>query len=171
MASITRAEVAARVDEKLDKLASDLSTAASGGRAEGDYTYPLDDALRDCGFDAITDADTHAKIRAVLLGTEYHAAQRLFWRRSVDVSNRTASQSVEWNTLLSVIRKRLEDLRGEYGEALAAIGRRLDSDAEAASVAGVLEIDDADDLTRELADSGLDTGLPWFEEGYHEVGD
>jgi len=171
MASITRAQVAAQVKEKLDKLASDLSTAASSGRAEGDFSYPIDDALRDCGFDEIAAADTHAKIRAVLVGAEYHAAQRLFWRRSVDVSNRTASQSVEWNTLLSIIRKRLEDLKAEYGEVLAAIGRRLDTDAEADSVAGVLEIDDADDLTRALVDAGIDTGLPWFEEGYHEVGD
>lgn len=45
---ITRANAAARVDEKLAGLATaqSLSTAASGSKTEGDYTYAVDAGLR-----------------------------------------------------------------------------------------------------------------------------
>lgn len=177
MPSITRAQVAARVHEKLDKLAADLKTATDGARTEGDYTYPLDEALRDCGLDAITEADSHARIRAVLLGTEYRAMQRLFWRRSVMVSQTqgagyaSSQQSLEWNNLLEILRRRLKDVQAEYELALNAIGASLSQNVEAGSAAGVVLIDDDDDTSKELVDSGLDVGLPWFREGYNEVGD
>lgn len=47
----TRANLAARADDKLARLASDrsLSTAASGALTEGDYTYAVDAALRAVG--------------------------------------------------------------------------------------------------------------------------
>jgi hypothetical protein len=48
---ITRADIALRANDKLGRLASDrsLSTAASGARTEGDYTYAVDAALRAVG--------------------------------------------------------------------------------------------------------------------------
>ncbi len=48
---ITRADIALRADDKLGRLASDrsLSTASSGVRTEGDYTYAVDAALRAVG--------------------------------------------------------------------------------------------------------------------------
>lgn len=48
---LTRAEIAARVDEKLGRLADDrsLSTTASGSKTEGDYTYSVDAGLRSIG--------------------------------------------------------------------------------------------------------------------------
>ena len=174
MPSITRANVAAEVAEKLDKLATDLSATATETKTEGDYTYPLNQTLRDCGFDAIAEADSHARIRAVLLGTELHVAERLFWRRSTQVSGTqgiSSEQRLEWNNLLEILRRRLKDLRAEFAEALAAIGRSLNEDADSGSAAGVFEIDDDEDLTKEFVQSTTDTGLPWFEEGYHEVGD
>lgn len=174
MAGITRAGVAAEVHEKLDKLATDLSAAESGAKTEGDYTYPLNQALRDCGFASIDEADTCARIRAVLLGTELHVAERLFWRRSVQVSGTqgiSSEQRLEWNNLLEILRRRLKDLRGEVADALAAIGRSMDEDAGAGSAAGVVEIDASDDDSQEFVSTVTDTGLPWFEEGYHEVGE
>lgn len=56
---ITRAELAARANDKLGRLASDrsLSATASGALTEGDYTYAVDAALRAVGaVDAETDA-------------------------------------------------------------------------------------------------------------------
>lgn len=171
MASITRAQVAARVHEKLDKLATGLSASEDGEKTEGDYTYPIDDALRDCGFDDITEADSHASIRAVLIGTEYRVAQRLFWRRSPDVSSSTSaagSLRLDWNQLLEILRKRLAELRKEYVGALAAIGLSLDEDADAGSVGDVVLVDDDEDATEALVSTGADVGLPWYAEGYHE---
>lgn len=48
---ITRANIAARADRKLGRLASDrsLSTALSGSQTEGDYTDAVDAALRSVG--------------------------------------------------------------------------------------------------------------------------
>lgn len=48
---MTRANIAARVAEKLGSLAVDraLSTAPSGSKTEGDYTYAIDAALRNIG--------------------------------------------------------------------------------------------------------------------------
>ncbi len=48
---MTRANIAARVAEKLGRLADDrsLSTTLSGSRTEGDYTYAIDSALRNIG--------------------------------------------------------------------------------------------------------------------------
>lgn len=175
MPSITRATVAARVKERLDKLAEDLSTAAATGKTEGDFTYPIDDALQDCGYSSITEADSHAKIRAVLRGAEYYALERVWNRRAVLVTSTmgagyaSGQQHLEWNTLQEILRKRLSDAQAAYVGALAAIGKSLDADTTAGSAAGVLEIDDDDDLSKELVDG--DAGLPWWSEGYHEVGD
>lgn len=49
--AITRANLAARADDKLGRLASDrsLSTTASGSNTEGDYTYAVDAGLRAMG--------------------------------------------------------------------------------------------------------------------------
>ena len=48
---MTRANMAARVDEKLGRLADDrsLSTTLSGAKTEGDYTYAVDAGLRSVG--------------------------------------------------------------------------------------------------------------------------
>ena len=48
---ISRSELATRIHAKLGRLATErsLSTSASGAKTEGDYTCPIDDALRDLG--------------------------------------------------------------------------------------------------------------------------
>lgn len=45
---ITRAEIAARVEDRIEKFAADqeLSTAVNGTKTEGDYTYSVDAGLR-----------------------------------------------------------------------------------------------------------------------------
>lgn len=54
---LTRAQIAARVHAKLGRLATErsLSTAASGDKTEGDYTYAIDEALR---YVSAVDPDT-----------------------------------------------------------------------------------------------------------------
>jgi len=48
---MTRAAIATRIDEKLGRIADDrsLSTASSGAKTEGDYTYAIDAGLRAVG--------------------------------------------------------------------------------------------------------------------------
>lgn len=60
---LTRAGMAARIDTKLGRLASDrsYSTAASGALTEGDYTYAIDAGLRAAG--AVNPETDEADIR------------------------------------------------------------------------------------------------------------
>jgi len=48
---MTRANIAARIEEKIGRLADDrsLSTTASGSKTEGDFTYSIDAGLRSVG--------------------------------------------------------------------------------------------------------------------------
>lgn len=173
MPSITRKAVAAEAHESLDRLAADFSVAEDGARTEGDYTYPIDKTLRDCGFDAIDDADTYAKIRAVIRGTEYYALSRAYRRRASEITSQMGAGAAgthlqyDPSTALGSLRLHLSEVAEKYQMALQAIGVFLDVDPGGTSgVSQVVTIDEDDAKSGVLVDSTY--GLPWFEEGYHE---
>lgn len=175
MAAITRAQVAVIVHESLDSLAGDLTTSGDSTRTEGDYTYPLDEALRDCGYDAITEADSHGKIRAILRGTEFHILRRLYRKQASRAaqSQQGAGASgmhlaVNYESNIRSLRIHLAQARDEYASALEAIGLSLSADPESGGGAGqVVLVDDEDSLTQALVSDAV--GLPWWSEGYHEL--
>jgi hypothetical protein len=173
MASITRKEVAAEVHESLDNLAFDFTIEGDGVKTEGDYYYPIEETLRDCGFDAITDADTHAKIRAVVRGTTYYALSRAYRKRAAEITTQMGAGAsgthlqFDPSTALGSLRLHLSEVADKYEQALQAIGIFLDVDPEGTTgVAQVVTIDDEDSKSGVLVDSTY--GLPWYEEGYHE---
>lgn len=175
MATITRAQVADAVHESLDTLATDFDKSAAGTRPEGDYTQPLNSTMRDCGLDDITDADTHARIRAIIVGAEFYALSRAYRRRAAEVVSQTGAgasglhASRDPSTSLGSLRLHLTEVKERYEAALAAIGLALNVDPDSAAGLGgdAVHIDDSDDLSKALV-SG-DYALPWFKEGYHEV--
>lgn len=177
MPSRTRAEVALRVHEKLDRMADGMSYAAAGPtHTEGDYTFPIDSALMDCGLENITEADTFAKIRAVERGTEYYTLQRLialYTARANAQQGAGASGmhlAISWEDALPNLRFHARTVKEEYIDALAAIGRSLSTDpAGSQSMSGPVLIDDDLDATKALVSPEMDVGLPWFGEGYHEM--
>jgi hypothetical protein len=173
MASITRKEVAVEVHESLDRLGIDFTPNQDGDRAEGDYTFPINKTLRDCGYDAITDADTWAKIRAVVRGTEYYALSRAYRRRASEITSQQGAGAsgmhlaFDPSTALGSLRLHLTEVADKYEMALAAIGVHLDLDPIGSSgIAQVVLIDKEDAQSGVLVDDKY--GLPWFREGYHE---
>jgi len=161
--TITRARVAREVHEKLDKLAADYTTDGEGDRTEGDYTYPIDAALRDCGFASISAATTGPDERAVIIGTEYRALERVFNRRIVLANTIQGSSyaaghvALDWQTTIDSLRRRIQEVRKDYVEALRAIGVSLGS-VLSTSVAQVVMVGDDADYEDEVG------GIPWFEE-------
>ena len=176
MAAITREEVAAEVHEGLDQLATDFRTTQDGAtRTEGDYTYPINKTLRDCGYDDISEADNHAKVRAIIRGTTYYALSRAYRRRASEVTSQMGAGAsgmhlqYDPSTALGSLRLHLSEVTEKYEKALAAIGVFLDLDPEGSGAAAqVVTIDDEDSKSGVLVDPKY--GLPWFEEGYHEFG-
>lgn len=171
--SITRIEVATEVHESLDNLAGDFRTAEDGIKTEGDYYYPIEETLRDCGFDAIADANSHAKIRAVVRGTTYYALSRAYRKRAAEITTQMGAGAsgthlqYDPSTALGSLRLHLTEVADKYQQALQAIGVFLDVDPDgSAAVAQVVTIDKEDSKSGVLVDSTY--GLPWFEEGYHE---
>lgn len=174
--SITRENAAAMVHEILGELATDFKTSAEGAKTEGDYTYPIDRTLMDCAFDAITDADSNAKIRAVLHGTEYYALVRLYRK----VVHRPSSQqgagasgmhlSLNVETNIRSLRLHLNTAMEQYKASLKAIGIALDVDPDLGSgMTGYVLVDDDSALGGKALVADTDYGQPWWRDGYHEV--
>jgi hypothetical protein len=174
MASITREAVAKEVHQSMGNLANSLSVQPQAGAEEGDYALSIDRALRDCSYDAIAEANTHAKIRAVVMGTSYHVLTRLYRDRAAEVTAQQGAGasgmhlSLDFGQALGSLRLHLTMARDDYEDALAAIGIELARDPSAASIAQVVHVDADDDVSKALLD--FDVGLPWFREGYHEIG-
>lgn len=174
MASITRDAVAKEVHQSMGNLANSLSTEPRGGAEEGDYTFPINRALRDCSYDSIAEATTHAKIRAIVLGASYHVLTRLYRDRAAEVTSQQGAGaaamhlSLDFGQALGSLRLHVSTARDDYEDALAAIGIELARDPTSGSIAQVVHVDADDDASRALLDVTI--GLPWFREGYHEVG-
>lgn len=168
MASITRPEVAAEVHESLGTLSGSLRTTSSGALTEGDYTRPINRALRDCAYDDISDADTHGKIRAIVAGTCYYALIRLYRTRATEMTSQHGAGasgmhiSMDPSTSLGSLRLHVESEFDRYQQALLAIGRHLDVDPETGGTNLAVRIDEDDSLLGVLADD--DVAPPWFPE-------
>ncbi len=172
MSAITRAELAERAHEELDLLGSDLSLTPDGNRTEGDYTYPIDYALRDCGLESVDEVSTGAYERAVLAGVLYYAARRIWNRRGVNVSKTqgvgaAGRRDQDWNGALNAFNAQIKRYREDYEQALGAVGGSLGGKQGAGESA--VNIDDDDPLTKLLVDAEPGVGKPWFREGYAEV--
>lgn len=164
--SLTRQAYAQAIHRKLDDLASNLSYVAAGDQTEGDYTDAIDSALRDCGFSAVSEADTDMEIRALMTGVEYHALSRVTYKFLAKPTTQQGAGAsglhlmVQTETTVRSLRLVAESVRKAYADALAGIGRSLSLPQVA--VGGVLIAEIGDPLTEDVI-IGVDA-LPWFTE-------
>jgi len=174
MAALTATQAASRVHEALDDMASDLTYADDGGeRSIGDYTFPLESTLRDCGFSDISEASTNAQVRAVLAGMEYYALNRLVRKYLARTSQQQGAGASgmhlaqEWASTAKTIRANIGAVKQTYLDALAAIGITLAQDPSMAGSAAQAVLVDRD---RTVGAALLRTyeGAPWFVEAEYE---
>ena len=172
MAAYTRAQVAARVHERLDDLGAEFTDADDGGtRTEGDYTYCIDDALQDCGFDAISEGTTHAQKRAILLGTTWYAYQRAFNRLAAKANSQQGAGvsgthvRIDWESASKSLRLQMAATQKLYMAALKAIGRALDTDPDSSRVAAQAVMLEYEGTTADEAAYEL----PWWKEAYNII--
>lgn len=168
--ALTATQAAAMVHEMLDDLAADLSTMHDGDeRAIGDYTYPLEFALRDCGLAAISEATTQAQERAILQGMQYYAYLRLFRKFGARASQQQGAGAsgmhlaIDWSSTAKTLRMHVAECKLSYGDALKAIGKGLDTNPALSASASKpviadLSSDEGARLTR------VYDGLPWLTE-------
>lgn len=169
MPSITRLKIASTVKAKLGQLAGHLSATQQGTeQPEGDLTDAVDYALRVCRFDDVTEADSHAKIQALLTAAEYYAVEQMLYHwTSRPTQQQGAGASglhlmVQTETTIGSLRQIAKQARSHMETALIAIGIKLDSQSTA--VANIVEISHEDEDTAPLVTG--DHSLPWYEEGY-----
>ena len=172
--SLTAVGAAARVHEALDDLASDLTTTDDqAGRDIGDYTYPLEAALRDCSFSDISEATSQAQERAVLAGLEYHTLNRLVRKYMARTSQQQGAGASgmhlaqEWAATAKTLRGAIAAAREVYESALSAIGIDLASDP---SLSGTTAQPVLVDRDRDVGAALLRTheGAPWFVESEYQ---
>jgi hypothetical protein len=118
-AVMTRADIAARVHNRLGNLATDngLTTTPSGSMTEGSYTYAVDDGLRSVGaFDETTgavDVDllTVANIPAVLDNTLFYMLTQLQGSTAALVDTTVGPYSQSLSQKKANIEKMLETVK------------------------------------------------------------
>lgn len=173
--ALTAQQAAERVAESLDNLGADLSKEADGNRSIGDYTYPLEYALRDMGLSDISEATSNAQERALLLGMRHYAYQRLFLKfasRATQQQGAGASGmhlALDWSSTAKTLRMHAAECKDAYADALGALGLAIGEDPNlegTMSQSVLLERDAsaADDAILRPFD-----GLPWFVEAEYEI--
>lgn len=168
--ALTDQQAAAMVHEMLDDLAADLDPQDDGaGRNIGDYTYPLDFTLRDCGLSDITEAASQMQEKAILLGMQYYAYLRLFRKFGARASQQQGAGAsgmhlaLDWSSTAKTLRMHVRECKENYREGLAAIGISLDEDPNLASTGSdAVIVDDTTDVGARLLQPY--TGLPWLAE-------
>lgn len=173
--ALTAEQAAARVHEAMDSLAGDLSLAADGpDRPIGDYTYPLESTLRDCGLSGISEATSYAQERAILAGMELYTYRRLFRKYLARVSSQQGAGAsgmhlqVDWSSTAKTMRMHVREAEETYAGALSAIGRSMSEDPDARISAGqAVVLDSSTDEGAHIID--FSDGLPWLREADYGV--
>jgi hypothetical protein len=170
--ALTESTAAAMVHAQLDNLAIDLTPTASTGLPAGDYTYPLQFALRDMGLSAISSATSMAQERAVLKGMEYYAYLRLVRKFTSRASSQQGSGAaalhlqIDWASTAKTLRSLLMDAKESYEGALSAIGASMSSDpALGVTTSQAVVVDPEREIGAVLVDSSM--GMPWFVESVY----
>lgn len=117
---VTRASIAAQVASKLGRIATErgLSTESDGELTEGDYTYPIDAALRTIG--AIDEEDGKPSIRYV----DVEQVQTLIETVRREVLERLQTEyAVEVDTVTGPYNQRLSQKSGSIGAILGNTGK------------------------------------------------